>query len=342
MFGPPLASNLTSELTAPSVSSDALLKFSNTFGAVATFLAILLVVFYAAGRATGRFARPLAITIFLGPTVLLLLIGLVIPAVRTIVASFGNDDSTKYIGFKNYSWAFTSPLIQHVLMNTLMWIVVAPTVTTLLGLGLALLVDNLKRQALYKALIFLPMAVSFVGASFIWRFVYEARDPSVPQVGLLSQVVELLGVHNPPNWILQEPLNNYLLMVILVWVETGFAMVVISAALKGVPSEIVEAATMDGATGLRRLVRVTLPMIRTTLIVVLVTVFITTLKIFDIVRTMTGGNFGTQVLANEMYSQSFVQFQTGRGSALAVILFIGVLPVVVYNIIQLRRERDLR
>jgi alpha-glucoside transport system permease protein len=327
---------------ADSVWSDAAIKFTNSFGTVATFLAIVLLVFFAAGRATGRFYRPLALGVFLGPAVVLLLIGLVVPAIRTFYLSFKNDDSTSYIGIKNFTWAFTTSSIQGVLVNTLLWIVIAPIVTTLLGLSFALLVDRLKGQAFYKSLIFMPMAVSFVGASFIWRFVYEARDPAQPQIGLLSQIVIALGVKNPPNWILQQPLNTFLLMVIMVWVQTGFAMVVLSAALKAVPDEIIEAARMDGAHGGRLLFFVTIPMIRNTIIVVLTTVMITTLKVFDIVRTMTGGNFGTQVLSNEMYSQSFVQFNIGRGSALATILFLAVLPLVIYNIVQLRRERETR
>jgi len=317
-------------------------KFGNTFGTVAGFLAILLLVFYFAGRATGRFYRPLAMTVFLGPAALLLAVGLVIPAIRTFNLSFQNDDSTRYLGFKNFTWAFTTSAIQDVLINTLVWIVVAPIVTTLLGLSLALLVDRLKLQAVYKSLIFMPMAVSFVGASFIWRFVYETRISSQPQVGLLSQIAIWLGFHNPPNWILAQPLNTFLLMVIMIWVQTGFAMVILSAALKAVPDEIIEAARMDGATGGRLLFFVTIPMIRNTLIVVLTTVMITTLKVFDIVRTMTGGNFGTQVLSNEMYSQAFVFFNTGRGSALATILFFAVLPLMIYNIVQLRKEREHR
>jgi alpha-glucoside transport system permease protein len=315
-------------LADDSIVSDAAIKFVNSFGTVATFLAVLLLVFFAAGRATGRFYRPLAIGVFLGPVVALLLIGLVIPAIRTIYLSFLSDDSSRFLGAKNYTWAFTSSSIQHVLINTLLWILVAPVVTTLLGLSLALLVDRLRGQAVYKSLIFMPMAVSFVGASFIWRFVYEARDPAQPQVGLLSQISLALGF-DPPNWILTQPLNTFLLMVIMVWVQTGFAMVVLSAAIKAVPDDIIEAARMDGATGSRLLFFVTIPMIRNTLIVVLTTVMITTLKVFDIVRTMTGGNFGTQVLANEMYSQSFEQYNFGRGSALAVILFAAVLPAEV-------------
>jgi alpha-glucoside transport system permease protein len=330
------------QVLAASTWSDAAIKLGNSFGAVAVFLAIVLGVFFAAGRATGRFYRPLSIAIFVGPAVVLLLIGLVIPAIRTFYLSLLSDDSSRFLGLKNFQWAFTTSAIQQVLINTLLWIIIAPVVTTLLGLSLALLVDKLRGQAIYKSLIFMPMAVSFVGASFIWRFVYEARDPAQPQVGLLSRIAIVLGFEHPPNWILQQPLNTFLLMVIMVWVQTGFAVVVLSAALKAVPDDVIEAARMDGAHGGRLLFFVTIPMIRNTLIVVLTTVMITTLKVFDIVRTMTGGNFGTQVLANEMYSQSFVQFNIGRGSALATILFLAVLPLVIYNIRQLRRERETR
>jgi alpha-glucoside transport system permease protein len=333
---------LAGPLLADSGLGDFVSKFGQVVEALAVFLGVLAVVFYAAGRATGRLSRPLAIAVFLGPAVVLVAIGLVVPAIRTAFLSFKNDDSTQFLGGKNYGWAFTSGPIRQVLINTLEWIIIAPVLVTALGLTVALLVDRLKRQALYKSLIFMPMAISFVGASIIWKFVYESRDPSQPQVGLLNQVVVALGWRHPPNWILTHPLNNFLLMVILIWTQTGFAMVVLSAAIKAIPSDVLEAARVDGASGRKLLARVTLPMIRSTLVVVLTTVMITTLKIFDIVRTMTGGNFGTQVLANEMYSQSFEQYNRGRGSALAVILFVAVLPLVGYNIVQLRKERATR
>jgi alpha-glucoside transport system permease protein len=336
----------TAVLADPVLADSGLADFASKFGqviaALAIFLGVLALIFFAAGRATGRFTRPLAVLVFLGPAVVLLLVGLVIPTIRTIYLSLKSDDSSKFVGAKNYDWAFTSSPIHQVLINTVEWIVIAPALATALGLTVALLVDRLKNQAVYKSLIFMPMAISFVGASIIWKFVYDARDPSQPQVGLLSQMVIALGWHHPPNWILSHPLNNFLLMVILIWTQTGFAMVVLAAAIRAIPEDIVEAARVDGAKGGRLLWYVTIPMIRSTLVVVLTTVMITTLKIFDIVRTMTGGNFGTQVLANEMYSQSFVQFNYGRGSALAVILFVAVLPIVAYNIVQLRKERATR
>jgi alpha-glucoside transport system permease protein len=302
----------------------------------------VLIVFLVAGRVSGRFQGPVAMGVLLGPAIVLLLIGLVVPAIRTIAASLYNDTGAKFIGLANYGWIFTTDNNRQILINTVAWIIIAPLASVAFGLTLALLLDRMRRESIPKSLIFMPMAISFVGASIIWKLVYEYREPSGPQVGLLSQVAMWLGVDDPPNWILAMPWNNLLLMVIMIWIQTGFAMVVLSAAIKAIPSDVIEAATLDGATGWRLFQRVTIPMIRGTLIVVLTTVMIATLKIFDIVRVMTNGNFGTQIVANEMYSQSFVQFDYGRGSALAVVLFIGVVPLVVYNVIQLRKERAIR
>jgi alpha-glucoside transport system permease protein len=321
---------------------DTSIKLGNMLGAVAGFLGVLLLLFYLAGFARGRLSRRLAILLLLGPAVLLLLVGIVVPAVRTIYLSLFNEDSSKFLGGGNYTWAFGNSDIHQVLLNTLLWIVIAPVLTTVLGLVLALLVDRLRGQAVYKSLIFMPMAISFVGASIIWKFVYAYRDPSQPQIGLLSQVCMWLGWHHPPNWILSHPLNNFLLMVIMIWVQTGFAMVVLSAAIKAIPEDVTEAAVLDGAQGWRLFTNVTIPMIRSTIIVVLTTVMITTLKLFDIIRTMTGGNFGTQVLANEMYSQAFTEFNNGRAGALAVLLFLAVVPLVAYNVAMLRKEREVR
>lgn len=309
---------------------------------VAVFIGVLLLVFFAAGRASGRLQSPLAVAIFLGPAVLLLLIGLVVPAFRTTYGSLLDANGREFIGLQNYGWVFTTEAMRQVLLNTFAWILIAPILSTSLGLTLALLLDRMRRESLSKSLIFMPMAISFVGAGIIWGLIYEYRDPTQPQVGLLSQVAMWLGFENPPNWILEQPWNNFLLMVIMIWIQTGFAMVVLSAAIKAIPGDVVEAAELDGAIGWKLFSRVTIPMIRGTMIVVLTTIMIAVLKIFDIVRTMTNGNFGTQVVANEMYAQAFVQFDVGRGSALAVILFVAVIPLIAYNVIQLRRERTIR
>ncbi len=321
---------------------DGLEKVGTALAAVAIVLGILLIVFFLAARAKGKAQGFLAGVVFLGPAVVLLLYGLIVPAVRTTAGSFQNAEGTKFVGLANYGWIFTAPGNSTFLINTVLWIIIAPVLSTALGLTLALLLDRMRRESISKSLIFMPMAISFVGAGIIWGLVYEYRDPSQPQVGLLSQVVMWLGVSDPPNWLLWQPFNNFFLMVIMIWIQTGFAMVVLSAAIKAISSDVVEAAELDGATGWRLFSRVTIPMIRGTLIVVLTTIIIAVLKVFDIVRTMTNGNFGTQVVANEMYAQAFVQFDVGRGSALAVVLFLAVVPLIIYNVVQLRKERSVR
>jgi alpha-glucoside transport system permease protein len=317
-------------------------KVGTALAAVAIVLGILLIVFFLAARAKGKAQGVLAGVVFLGPAVVLLLYGLIVPAFRTTAGSFQNAEGTKWVGLANYGWIFTAPGNSTFLINTVLWIIVAPVLSTALGLTLALLLDRMRRESISKSLIFMPMAISFVGAGIIWGLVYEYRDPSQPQVGLLSQVAMWLGVSDPPNWLLWQPFNNFFLMVIMIWIQTGFAMVVLSAAIKAISADVVEAAELDGATGWRLFSKVTIPMIRGTLIVVLTTIVIAVLKVFDIVRTMTNGNFGTQVVANEMYAQAFVQFDVGRGSALAVVLFLAVVPLIIYNVVQLRKERSVR
>jgi alpha-glucoside transport system permease protein len=319
-----------------------LLKVGTGLAAVAIVLGLLLIIFFIGARAKGRLQFPAAIIVFLGPAALLLAYGLIAPAFLTTVGSFQNPNGNDFVGFANYSWIFTVEANRTFLINTVLWIVIAPLFSTGIGLMLALLLDRMRRESVSKSLIFMPMAISFVGAGIIWGLVYEYRDPAQEQVGLLSQVVMWLGVEDPPNWLLWQPWNNFFLMVIMIWIQVGFAMVVLSAAIKAIPMDVVEAAELDGATGWKLFSRVTIPMVRSTLIVVLTTIVIAVLKVFDIVRVMTNGNFGTQVVANEMYAQAFVQFDVGRGSALAVVLFVAIIPLIIYNVMQLRKERTIR
>lgn len=326
------------------LAAASLWKLSGGALAILVVAAVLMIVFFIAGQASGRVSRPVGIVVFLGPAALFMLVGLVIPAIRTFMLSFYDAAGKTAVGVDNYSWAFTNPTMRVVLINTVLWIVLAPTFATAFGLVLALLSDRMRARSekVTKSLIFLPMAISFVGASVIWKFVYQYNEPSQPQIGLLSQVAIWLGWKNPSNWLLNTPLNTFMLIVIMIWVQTGFAMVVLSAAIKAIPNDVLEAAALDGATGWQMFLRVTIPMIRGTLIVVFTTILIAVLKIFDIVATMTGGNFNTSVLSYEMYRQTFVQGDQGHGSALAVILFVGVVPVLIYNIVQLRKERATR
>ncbi|MBQ0991863.1 sugar ABC transporter permease [Micromonospora sp. PSH03] len=275
---------------------------------------------------------------FLLPTLLLLVIGLVVPAIRTTLLSLMDGTSTNWVGLRNYGWMFSDDSIFRVLINTLVWVLLVPLVATGFGLIYAVLVDKARFEAVAKSLIFLPMAISFVGASIIWKFVYAYRGDG-DQIGLLNQIVVSLG-GEPKQWLLESPLNTLLLIVIMVWIQAGFAMVVLSAAIKAIPGDIVEAARLDGVSPWQMFWQITMPSIRPALIVVVVTLTIATLKVFDIVRTSTNGNYDTSVIASEMYNQAFRYGQNGQGSALAVFLFILVIPVVIYQIRNLRQQRE--
>ncbi|MEV8250394.1 sugar ABC transporter permease [Microbacterium sp. NPDC076768] len=277
---------------------------------------------------------------FMTPALLLLLVGLVLPSIQTMYSSFLNSSGKEFVGFANYIWIFTQSDGITAVVNTIVWVLLVPTVSTIVGLAYAVFIDRTRGEKIYKVLVFMPMAISFVGASIIWRFMYEYRGPEFKQIGLLNQILVWVG-GQPQQWLLNEPWNNLFLIVVLIWVQTGFAMVLLSAAIKGVPQELLEAAELDGANAWERFISVTIPSIRPALIVVLTTISIASLKVFDIVRTMTAGNYGTSVLANEMYTQ-FSKFEAGRSAALSVILFLLVLPIVIYNARQIKKQREIR
>lgn len=280
---------------------------------------------------------------FLAPTVLGLGFGLVYPGLRTIWVSFHDRTGKTWVGLDNYVTAFTNGDFQIVLRNTLVWVVLVPIVATFVGLVYAVIVDRTRWEYLAKTLIFLPMAISMVGASIIWKFVYEYRpdQPNVNQIGILNQTLVWLGME-PQQFLLNQPANTFFLIVVMIWIQAGFAMTVLAAAIRAIPDDIVEAARLDGLHGIGMFRYITVPSIRPALVVVLTTVAIGTLKVFDIVRTMTGGNFGTSVVAYEFYAQSFRIRDLGLGAALAVLLFILVIPLVVYNVRQLRLAEEIR
>lgn len=312
-------------------------KFGSVLTALAIFAIALGSIFFIAGKFRGKYARYIAILVFIGPAVILLTAGLVVPGIQTIIFSFRDPESIKFIGLDNYRWMVTDPSMLVMLKNTFLWLLCAPIFTTGVGLLLAVALNHMRRESLPKSLLFMPMAISFVGASIIWQFIYDYRSNGV-QIGLLNAIWTQIGGH-PVNWMLSKPLNTFLLMVILVWTQMGFAMVILSAAIKAIPIEIAEAAKLDGAGGYKLFRHITMPMVQTSIIVVLATQVVGALKLFDIVETMTGGNFGTNVLANEMYARTFVQYDQGKGSALAVALFIFVCPVVIFNIRALIKAR---
>jgi len=314
-------------------------KFLQMAAAIGAFAAVIGVILFIAGRFSGRRGDRVVALAFLLPTVALLLVGLVYPGLRTIYQSFFNAAGSAFIGIDNYKTVFTTPDQLTVLRNTVLWVVITPFVATAVGLLYAILVDRARLESLAKALIFLPMAISFVGASIIWKFVYEYRPAQggIKQIGLLNQLVVWAG-GSPQQWLLEKPWNTLFLIAIMIWIQAGFAMTVLSAAIKAIPDDIVEAARLDGVRRLGMFRYITVPSIRPALIVVLTTIGIGTLKVFDIVRTVTGGQFDTSVVANEFYSQSFRSDNQGLGAALAVLLFVLVVPIVVYNVRQLRAQ----
>ena len=311
-------------------------KFVQMFIAIFAFVAVMGLVLFFADRVRSRKGEVLQTIAFVLPAAVLISVGLLYPGIRTIFESFKNAAGTEYIGIDNYKEIFTNPDLLTVLRNTAIWVIITPVFATLIGLVYAVLIDKARIEAVAKALIFLPMAISLVGASIIWKFVYDYKATDEEQIGLANQILKWVGL-DTYRFLLTEPWNTFFLIVIMIWVQAGFAMTVLSASIKAIPDDIVEAARLDGVSGFRMFRYITVPSIRPALIVVLTAISITTLKVFDIVRTTTGGNFNTSVLANEFYTQSFRSFNNGLGAALAVLLFILVIPIVVYNIRQMRK-----
>jgi alpha-glucoside transport system permease protein len=272
--------------------------------------------------------------IFVTPAFLILLVYIIYPTVRTTWVSFfdytrGSGPPVNF-GLQNYIAIFQDPQLLIAIRNNLLWIIFVPLVSVSLGLVIAVLVDRIKWEKFAKALVFLPMAISFVGASVIWRFIYY-RALYGQQIGLLNAIVVGLGGETV-GWLRMEPWNNFFLIVIMIWLQTGFAMVILSSAVKGVPSSLIEASRIDGAGEFRVFFQIIIPYVSSTILTVTTTIVILVLKVFDIVFVMTSGRFNTDVIANMMYNQMFTAGQYGRGAALAVVLFVAVIPVMIRNI----------
>jgi len=307
---------------------------------LAVFVAVIGLILFLADKAPKRAKDVVQLVVFLAPAIILLAIGLIYPAIRTSILAFSNK-AGDLIGLDNFAWIFTQPDAVRVVINTLIWVVCVPLISTIVGLSYAIFIDRSRGEKFFKALVFMPMAISFVGAGIIWRFLYDYRPAEREQIGLLNQIVIWLG-GEPVKWLQTEPVNTFLLIIVMIWIQTGFAMVVLSASIKGIPTEQVEAAQLDGTNAWQRFRNVTLPGIRSSIVVVVTTISIATLKVFDIVRTMTAGNFDTSVIANEMYTQAFRANEPGRGAALALVLFVLVLPIVIYNVRVLRKQKEIR
>jgi len=274
--------------------------------------------------------------IFVGPAMLLLFWFLLIPTLRTLWQSFFTGKNTDtFVGLDNYGKAFTSNEMLQSFQNNALWLIVGTAGCVVLGLLIAVLADRSKFENIAKALIFLPMAISFVGAAVIWRYIYDYAPPQEQQIGLLNGIWTAFG-GQPQNWVESPGMNTFFLIIILIWMQTGFALVIFSAALKGVPDELLEAARLDGASEVQSFFRIIIPYIQGTIITVTTTIAIFTLKIFDVVNVMTGGNYGTDVVATQFYKN--YNDNPGYGSAIAIVLFFAVLPVMIYNLRQFRKQ----
>lgn len=320
-------------------TADLLGKILQVVMGLAVFAAVVGLLIFFIDKAPKKGRDYWQLGLFLLPAMLFVAIGLVYPAIRTGFLAFQNNSGDWTLD--NFIWMFTQPAAIRTLINTIIWVALAPIISTVIGLAYAVFIDKSRGEKYYKVILFMPIAISFVGASVIWRFVYEYRSGDREQIGLLNAIVVSFG-GEPVQWLQTDPINTILLIIIMIWIQTGFAMVLLSAAIKGVPTEQIEAAQLDGTNAWQRFRNVTVPGIRGALVVVFTTISIATLKVFDIVRTMTAGNFDTSVVANEMYTQAFRASEVGRGSALALILFVMVLPIIIYNVNVLRKQREIR
>ncbi|GAB4247604.1 MAG: sugar ABC transporter permease [Thermoleophilia bacterium] len=269
--------------------------------------------------------------VYVLPAFALLGVFLVYPVIRTIYLSFFDRDSDEFVGLENYSYLFTQQDTLIVFRNNIYWLLIFTSVTVLLGLVFAVLTNLVRYEAAAKAIIFVPMAVSFTAAAVIWRFMYIWEPPTFKQTGVVNAVVTQFGA-DPIPWISDPSVNNFAIIAAGIWMWTGFSLVVISAGLKGISSEILEAARVDGANEFQIFRHILLPMLKPVLMVVTVTLVINSLKVFDLVYVMTFGNFNTDVIANRMFKEMFQFGQFGRASAIAVILLLAIIPFMLLNI----------
>ena len=312
--------------------------------AVIYVLAIAVILggalFYADYRSRQGAGFLFQLVIFAAPAAILLLIGLIYPAIATIIQSFFDKSGENFVGLENYIWTFTNPEGFWSVINTVIWVLVVPAVATIIGLAYAVFIDKARGEKVLKVMIFMTFAISFVGAGIIWKLTYDYRQGE--QIGILNAIVVALG-GEPVSWLAVQPLvNTFFLMIVFIWSQTGLAMVILSAAVKAVPAEQMEAASLDGTNAWQRFRNVTLPGIRAAVVVVVTTIAIGSLKIYDVVAVMTGGRSDTTVLAFEMVNQQ-QRFQSyGHSAALAVVLFIFVIPLIVFNVVQIRKQREIR
>lgn len=293
----------------------------------------------------GRWEDRVKPWMFAGPAILAIAVYLIYPAIVTLQYSFANADSTAFVGISNYTDLLTEPSFLSVLFNNILWIIIVPAVTVVLGLGVAVLADRLRPQGekAAKTVIFLPMAISMVGAATIWRTVYDYQPEGSPQTGILNAILGFFE-KAPVFWYGESTLhlNSLMLMIILIWTQVGYSMVLLSAAIKGVPEDTVEAGRIDGAGERRIFFNIIVPQIWPTVITVFITVLIGVMKVFDVVYVTTNGAYNTDVIGRRFYDELYTQGNNGYASAIVVILMIAIVPVLIYQVRHFRKEEAAR
>jgi alpha-glucoside transport system permease protein len=325
--------------------------------AIGGLLALLGGLYWLTGKMPKKWQEGARSWVFLFPAMVAMIVGLLIPAIRTMYLSLLDDNGKSFVGFSNYSDVFSNRGTRLTVFNSMTWVFVGTTVTVVVGLAVARFADGMRGEKAAKSAIFIPGAISLVGAGIIWKFVYDGPPFEVGMLNSITKSIpglpDSMGGNGDRIWLLErgfggaEPpgsapgFNTFLLIIIFIWASAGFATVIFSAAIKGVPDELIEASKVDGATDRQAFYKVTLPYIRSTIVTVATTIVIGGLKAFDIVAATTGGRFGTSTIANEFYVTKFVQGRDGLGSALAVLIFVLVIPVVIMNRQAQRRAEEM-
>jgi alpha-glucoside transport system permease protein len=288
-------------------------------------------------------SRGLRPWLWLLPALVLLVFFLIYPTINTIILSFRDARGTNFIGFENYVYGLTNPTMLTAFRNNLLWLIFYPTVTLAIALAIAVLADRVKYEGLVKAVVFIPMAISFVAAGVIWKLMYDYSPPIRDQTGTLNAILtNVLPNFSPIPWLTTIPINNFALIFIGIWMYTGFATVILSAGLKSIPEEMMEAARIDGANEFDIFRHITLPLLASTIAVVATTMVISTLKVFDVIYVMTSGNFNTEVIAVRMFKELFTFQNIGRASMISTLLLLLTIPIMLYNIRRFRSQEELR
>jgi alpha-glucoside transport system permease protein len=265
---------------------------------------------------------------------------MIYPLIRTVIISFRNGADTEWVGWANYKYFFTFPDTLNSLRNSLLWLVFYTFFAVFFGLIIAILVDRVRYETLAKIAIFLPVPISAVAASIIWKFMFDYQPPGTPQTGTLNAVLAIAH-HDPVAWLVNSTTNNAALIFVGIWTATGFCMVIISASLKAISSEVLEAARIDGANEFQIVRLVVTPLLWPTITVVGTTMLINALKTFDIVYVMTNGAYNTDVIATQMFSQ-LAHNHLSRAAAVGVVLFVAIVPLLVVNIRRFQQQEEQR